>query len=232
MDSLYTHDHRHSLRIAARGALALTLAAWFALSACGSETDPDPDPPTISTIVPPASTGYVEARTSQIVTDGSGPSQVFDDFTFDENVTISEVGWQGIYCVQTPGSAAPAPTASSFTVSFYPDQAGRPNLAAPAHTSTYSVAQAGQTFEKNVSGLNCGTAANTTWPFYRYEVSLNTPFAATAGTKYWLSIQATTPSYAVYFGWRDGTAYNNLSLQLFDGTYTTYNIDRAYSLAP
>jgi len=224
--------HARSLRLAARGGLALTLAAWFALSACGSETEPEPEGPAVSTIVPPTSGGYVEARTSQIVTDGSGPSQVFDDFTFDEDVTIRDVDWQGIYCVQTPGAAAPAPTASSFTISIYPDQAGRPNLAAPAHTSTYSVAQAGQTFEKNVSGLTCGTAANTTWPFYLYSVTLSSPFTAEAGTKYWLSIQATTPSYAVYFGWRDGTVYNNLSLQLFDGTYTTYNIDRAYSLTP
>ena len=224
--------YARSLRLAARGGLALTLAAWFALSACGSETEPEPEGPAVSTIVPPTSGGYVEARTSQIVTDGSGPSQVFDDFTFDEDVTIRDVDWQGIYCVQTPGAAAPAPTASSFTISIYPDQAGRPNLAAPAHTSTYSVAQAGQTFEKNVSGLTCGTAANTTWPFSLYSATLSSPFTAEAGTKYWLSIQATTPSYAVYFGWRDGTVYNNLSLQLFDGTYTTYNIDRAYSLTP
>ena len=221
---------RHALRVAARGGLALTLAAWFALSACGSETEPEPEGPVVSTIVPPTTSGYVEARTSQIVTDGSGPSQVFDDFTFDESVTIHQVDWQGIYCVQTPGAGAPAPTASSFTISIYPDQAGRPNLAAPAHTSTYSVAQTDQTFEKNVSGLTCGTAANTTWPFYLYSVTLSSPFTAAAGTKYWLSIQATTPSYAVYFGWRDGRVYNNLSLQLFDGTYTTYDIDRAYSL--
>jgi hypothetical protein len=85
------------------------------------------------------------------------------------------------------------------------NRAGRPNPAA----------QAGQTFEKNVSGLTCGTAANTTWPFSLYSATLSSPFTAEAGTKYWLSIQATTPSYAVYFGWRDGTVYNNLSLQLF-----------------
>ena len=214
---------------------ALALVAWFAVTACGTEdnTGPDdeePDPVEQSNIVPPSNGGYVEARTSQIVTDGSPPSQVFDDFTLGNDGTIRTIGWQGIYCVQTPGAGAPAPTASSFTISIWSDLNGRPNTAAALHTSTYTVAQVGQTFEKNVSGLNCGTAANTTWPFYLYSATLSTPFQATGGTKYWLSIQATTPSYAVYFGWRDGTPLNNLSLQLFNGVYTTYNIDRAYSL--
>lgn len=211
------------------------LAALLLATACGGDSSeppppPPPDEPTRTTIVPPTSSGYVEARTSQIVTDGSPPSWVFDDFILDENTTIRSVGWQGIYCVQQPNAPAPSPTASSFTVTFYSDVSGRPNTAAPLQSSTYTVAQAGQVFQKTVSGLTCGTAANTTWPFYLYSVQLSTAFNATAGTKYWISVQATTPSYAVYFGWRDGTPDNNLSLQLFDGSYTTYPIDRAYSL--
>ena len=213
--------------------------AWSTLLllavACGgddgdSDPTPLPDDPDRSTLVPPTTSGFVEARTSQIVTDGSLPSTVFDDFTLTEDATITTVGWQGIYCVQQAGAAAPSPTASSFTIGLYADVAGRPNTAAPVQTSTYTVAQAGQTFEKNVSGLTCGTAANTTWPFYRYEVTLTTPFNITAGTKYWISIQATTPSYAVYWGWRDGTVDNSSSLQLFNGVYTPYPVDRAYSL--
>lgn len=129
-------------------------------------------------------------------------------------------------------AAAPAPTASSFTVSFYSDASGRPNTAAPLQRTTFALANVGQTFQKNVSGLLCGSAANTTWPFYRYSVTLTTPFTATAGTKYWISVQATTPSYSVYWGWRDGTVDNRMSLQLFQGVYTVYNVDRAYSLLP
>ncbi len=117
-------------------------------------------------------------------------------------------------------------------MSFYSDASGRPNTAAPLQTSTYTVAQAGQVFEKIVGGLTCGTAANTTWPFYRYSVALTMPFTAAAGTRYWVSVQANTPSYGVFWGWRDGVVENNLSLQLFRGVYTTYNVDRAYSLAP
>ncbi len=211
---------------------AIASLAVLVLSACSSShpTSPPASTPPHETTVPVTTSGYVEARTSQIVTDGSPPSQVFDDFTVSTTQTITTVGWQGIYCVQQVNSAAPAPTASAFTVSFYPDAGGRPNLPAILQTSTFTVAQTGQALEKTVSGLTCGTATPTTWPFYRYSVTLPTAFTATAGTKYWISIQATTPSYAVYFGWRDGTPNNNSSLQLFQGVYTTYNVDRAYSL--
>jgi hypothetical protein len=217
--------------------LAVATTVVLALPACKKNKNGMTAPVVIpttsrSTVVPTTTSGYVEARTSQIVTDGSPPSAVFDDFTLTGASTIRTVGWQGIYCVQQVNAAAPAPTASAFTVSFYADSSGRPRLGAPLQRTTYPLAQVGQTFEKNQSPLTCGTAAGTTWPFYRYSVTLTTPFAATANTKYWISVQATTPSYSVYWGWRDGTPDNSSSLQLFSGTYTTYAIDRAYSLDP
>lgn len=219
----------HRLPVSVALAATLLLAA-----ACGSDgnstPDPDPEEPNHTTIVPPTTSGYIEARTSQIVLDGSPPSYVFDDFILDAPASISTIAWQGIYCVQQPGAAAPNPTASGFTITIYSDNAGRPSMASPLHTSTYTVAQAGQVYEKTVNGLTCGTAPNTSWPFYRYSVTLSTPFAVSAGTKYWISIQATTPSYAVYYGWRDGRPDNAFSLQLYDGDYEEFNIDRAFSL--
>lgn len=228
-------SHRHSPLT--RPTLLTVAALALLLSACKGNNDGPAGPVVIpttsrSTVVPTSSAGFVEARTSQAVTNGGAPASVFDDFSLTGAATIRTLAWQGIYCVQQPNAAAPAPTASSFRVTFHADNAGRPNTAAPLQTSTYTLAQVGQTFDKNVSGLTCGTAANTTWPFYRYSVTLATPFVVTPNTKYWISIQAVTPSYDVYWGWRDGTADNNLSLQLFQGVYTTYPVDRAYSLAP
>ena len=105
-------------RSRSRLAPLFALTAILEVSACDDETnEPDPELPSRTTLVPASNSGYVEARTSQIVTDGSPPSYVFDEFNFDEDATISEVGWQGIYCVQTDGAGAPAPTASSFTIS-------------------------------------------------------------------------------------------------------------------
>lgn len=216
--------------------LGLVVGLAVTLSACGSDSsDPPPPPPegpTRTTLVPDGNSGYIEARTSMVVGDGSPASWVFDDFTLDADATIGTVAWQGIYCIQTVGSSAPTPTASGFTVSFYSDVSGRPAVGSPLQTSTYTLAESNQRFIRNVSGLTCGTATPTEWSFYNYEVDLDASFHATAGTKYWISVQANTPSYAVYFGWRDGTPDNLLSLQLYDGSYTVFDVDRAYSLAP
>jgi len=235
--STNSHDTARRARIHRQATRSTVAALSLILGACKgkeSPTQPTLPPPTTSrsTVVPTATVGYVEARTSQIVSNGAAPSAVFDDFTFTGASTIRTVSWQGIYCVQVANAGAPAPTATAFRVSFYTDVAGRPNLSTPIQSSTFTLAQVGQTFDKNVSGLTCGTAPNTTWPFYRYSTTLATPFVATAGTKYWISIQALTPSYDVFWGWRDGTPDNASSLQLFQGTYTTYLIDRAYGLTP
>jgi hypothetical protein len=229
---------RLSARRGANAARALLLAvACLGIPACKGKKDGPTAPVVVPTtsrasLAPVASSGYVEARTSQIVSNGALPGQVFDDFTFTGASTIRTASWQGIYCVQSVGSAAPAPTATAFKVSFYADSSGRPRLGTPLSSTTYTLAQSGQTFEKNQGGLTCGTAANTNWSFYKYTVTLSTPFVATVNTKYWFSVQALTPSYDVYFGWRDGIVDNSSSLQLFSGTYTAFGFDRAFSLTP
>jgi hypothetical protein len=212
-----------------RPAILLALATAATLAACGKDSNEVPNPVSVSTLKDIVNADNIEARTSQIVTDGSGPSQVFDDVTFDEDGTFTKVGWQGAYCVQATGSAAPDPTATGFTVSLYPDNAGKPDLAHPVVTHAFALADAHQTFVDTWDGLSGGTAPNTTWSLYQYSATLPTPVTVTGGTRYWLSVQATTPSYAVYFGWTDGTPVNSSSLQLFDGTYTTFPVDRAYS---
>jgi hypothetical protein len=104
-----------------------------------------------NSLVPASNTGIIEARTSQIYANGSLPALVTDDFTFTGASNITKVGWQGIYCVQTPGAAAPAPTATGFTITFYADNAGRPNVAAPLQTQTFTLPQVNpDTFLSNV----------------------------------------------------------------------------------
>ncbi|MCC7055304.1 MAG: hypothetical protein IT355_18675 [Gemmatimonadaceae bacterium] len=211
--------------------LLLSLVACSKKS--GGPTAPVGNQKTSFTTLNPVGSGTnIEARTSQIVTNGAPPAQLFDDFSFTGGSTIRTVGWQGIYCVQAANAAAPAPTASAFTVAFYPDASGRPNIAAPIQVTTLTLAQANQVFDRNVSNLSCGSATNVTYAFYSYSATLATPFVAAAGVKYWMSVQATTPSYDVYWGWRNGTTDNSLSVQLFTGAFTTYPADRAYSLTP
>jgi hypothetical protein len=41
-----------------------------------------------------------------------------------------------------------------------------------------------------------------------------------------------TPSFDVFWGWRDGTPDNRSSVQSFNGQFTAYAVDRAYALVP
>jgi hypothetical protein len=232
------------------GQLGLQFAMLATLAACGGGGDDPPvaappaNPPVASP--PPApqalrsslvaggsNADLIEARTSQAPTGaGFAPSTVYDDFRLTSAASISSVGWQGIYCVQAAGSSAPSPTASQFVVTLYPDLAGRPDLAAPLATTTVSAANAGQTFERNVAALSCGSANNTTWALYDYQVTLPAPVAVAANTTYWLSVQAITPNYDVYWGWRAGSADNGLALLRFLGNYDVLTYDRSFALLP
>lgn len=213
-------------------ALPVLVLALAACSKKSSPTGPTITQKTTHSSLNPASSTSFEARTSQIVTNGASPAQLFDDVTFTGATTIRTVSWQGVYCVQANNAPAPSPTATSFVLGIYPDASGRPNTAAPLQTVTLTLAQANQVFDKNVGNATCGSATNVTYAFYNYSATLPTAFTATPGVKYWVSVQAVTPSYGVYWGWRNGVVDNSLSIQLFEGNWTTYAFDRAYALNP
>lgn len=223
--------------------LCAVLVTMAGLVACGGDKSPaaptpapapaPPAPTARSTQNPLGSATNVEARTSQI-TPATGPNvptaQVFDDFVFTAGANIRSVAWQGIYCVETVNAPAPAATASAFIVAFYADQGGQPNRQAPLFSATIPIAQASETLDRTQANLNCGTTP-TTWAFYSYSVTLPNTFGAAANTRYWLSVQAVTPSFQTFWGWRDGTVDNRTSLQVANGSLLTFPIDRAYSLA-
>jgi hypothetical protein len=230
-----------SSRRRARSLCALLLAAT-SLTACGG--DQNPTAPTPAPTPPPAPTSRttqnplgsatnVEARTSQVIPQ-TGPNvptaQVFDDFTFTAGASIRTVAWQGIYCVETANAPAPPPTASAFVVTFYADQSGQPNRQSPLFSTTVPIAQANETLDRTQASLNCGTTP-TTWAFYSYSMTLPNTFGAAPNTRYWLSVQAVTPSFQTFWGWRDGTPDNRTSLQLVNGNIVTWPVDRAYSLS-
>ena len=200
----------------------------MALAGCGGEGEPN-DAPYHSSLVPVSSEGFREVVPSQNPGDGQGWSFALDDFILDEDATVTSVAWQGAWCLQQPGSSAPEPNATHFSVRFYPDDEGGPNDLAPIQSATYPVAATNQTFEKSVPSLVCGTTLDTEFAYYRYQVDLASPVTLSAGTTYWIGIQAESPSAVINFGWRDGTTGNGLSLQVADGI-TTHHRDRAFSL--
>lgn len=210
----------------------------MALPACkGKDSSTGPAPITSRAGLIPANTDRVlDYAGSQIA--GANQGQMFDDFTFTGAGSIRTVAWQGAYCVPVTNSPAPTPTATAFRVSFYADAGGRPVLATPLSQVTYPLAQVAETLDRTLSGLTCvdgsgRSGTNVTFGAYRYQVTLTTPFAAAANTKYWFMVQAITPSFVTLWGWRDGVADNNVSLRYSNGTFLgTSTFDRAFSLTP
>ena len=222
----------NTLRAAALAGLTTLLAACGGGGGDDADTPPVVAQPVLSTLNAAGSGGSYEARTSMAPSNGADASSMFDDFQPTAAVSIASVKWQGIYCVQAANAAAPAATATEFVVSFHADDAGRPVTSSALLQARFTPTQAAQTPDRQVAGLSCGTAASTTWSLYDYSVTLPTPFAAAAGTRYWVRVQAVTPSYDVYWGWRSGTTANAQSLMLFMGAYDTFTLDRALRLAP
>jgi hypothetical protein len=234
---------KYARRVRGRSAGSLCVAAAVAVSlvACGggskSPTSPTPTPPvappvptTKTTENPLGSSNNVEARTSQAPPAGVGSgATVFDDFTFTGGAQIRRVSWQGIYCREVANAPAPGPTATGFVIAFYADQAGRPNTASPLYQVTVPLSGVSETLDRTQANLNCG-GIPTTWAFYSYSTVLPSVFGADPGRTYWLSIQAQVPAQQPFWGWRDGIVDNRNSLQLFQGTFTAFPVDRAYGI--
>ena len=138
------------------------------------------------------------------------------------------------------GAVTPAPNAISFRIgfyldrlefpAFYPDQT-IPSSQVPLQGDNYSVAQAREQFDHVAPSPLCGGGRGVA--LYRYAVRLATPVEVIAGRRYWLSIQADTPSTGITWGWRVGTQDNSSSAYVLNGLTTTrFGTDLAFSLSP
>ncbi len=132
---------------------------------------------------------------------------MYDNFTLGTTSNINQVDWTGGYFNGSPA------TITQFTVSFYADSAGAPGglLATEAFPGN-----AGETILSS--------------PIYTYEVLLSSPFLATAGTQYWLSVVPDI-GFPPQWGWASGTGGDGLSYQNFFGTLGTQEADMAFTLA-
>ncbi len=214
------------------------VAAGLGASACKKSSPttptPTPTPPVFTTSNPTGSTANLDARTSMKTPADSG-TFMYDDFVSTAAATITKLTWQGIYCAEVLNRAAPAATATTFEVGFYPDSGNNPNRTSPIQLGVYPVARVAETRGTD-RVLNCGTTS-TGWSFYDYTLTLDTPFQAAAGVRYWLSIQARVPYLQannndfIFWGWRNGVQNNARSIQFSAaGVATEHALDRAYSL--
>lgn len=235
------HPFRSSHRPLAASVCLMLIVATAALAGTGckkksSPVAPTPQPPEklVDTNNAPASTANMDARTSMRTPANSG-TITFDDFVSAEGVVITGLTWQGIYCKVVENAPPSSPVATGFQIGFYPDAANNPNNVAPLVSTVYPIARVAETLEQTRTGI-C-TPVSTSIAVYKYHVTLDTPFTAAPGVRYWLGIQAqvdelqaNNPDF-VFWGWRNGTSYNNRSVQInAAGSRTEYSTDRAFSI--
>jgi len=180
---------------------------------------------------PPGATGQLEAQTSLLpAADGARPTAVFDDFAVDSDATVRTLSWHGIYCIDEEGAPSPEPTATGFVVTIHPDEDGQPLVGSPLWTEDFGADVVDQTFVDTQPDVGC-SINRSTWDLYQYEATAGSPFEAEAGVTYWLSVQAKTPSYEVYWGWRGATPEPAGSFQLFNEEMRPLGFNRAFTLS-
>ncbi|MEP7134638.1 MAG: hypothetical protein ABI904_06870 [Chloroflexota bacterium] len=117
---------------------------------------------------------------SRLDPDGSDNDQyIWDNFTLPSNGTITEIDWFGVYDPARSGAGGPV---LDFSISIYPSAAANtePGVANPPLAHYQTGGNAGETSIGTVGGN----------ALYVYSFSLPTSFAASAGVKYWVQIEA------------------------------------------
>ena len=154
-------------------------------------------------------------------------NMAFDNFTLASASTVLNVSWQGQYRPTNNGGLEPAPTATDFLVEFWSDSGGVPGVV--LSSAMYTVAQ---TNETRIGSALFGPVAGVTSTAGIYSYSLNiTPFAAAAGTQYWLMIQAQTGSTNnPAWGWLSGGVGGSTYQVLTNGTAGFTNGNRTFAL--
>lgn len=95
-----------------------------------------------------------------------------DDFVLVSNTIVTGVEWSGVYAFfNTP------PASDSFTIEIYSDSAGAPDSLLSSTVVGASATRTDSGFDEPTFGFD----------IYEYSASI-TPFSATAGTTYWVSI--------------------------------------------
>jgi hypothetical protein len=173
---------------------------------------------------------------------GSVYSAPFDDFTPNRTANIGSVTWQGYYCnTAFTGNEIPDPVATAFVIRIAPNEAGanRPAFGTFGATQTTgtiqvsTVAAAAVTqrleFTRQDAGCNARNEGDPA-AYYDFSANLPSPYAVTAGTRYWMSIHAVLPAGRVAWHWRFGRQDNSFSIFWIEGTLTTFFADRAFAL--
>lgn len=157
--------------------------------------------------------------------DGSDNDQyVWDNFTLPADATITEVHWFGTYDPMRFGAGGPV---LDFTVRIFPSTVSglEPAVANPPLVQYQTGGNAGETSSGAVAGAT----------LYDYQFKLPTPFAASAGVKYWVQIEAfqqgSQPDWCLVTGTGgDGNHFRKTSGAGGDSLYRAYPGDVVFYL--
>jgi len=138
-------------------------------------------------------------------------AKAYDNFTLSTASSVTSLGWTGSYFAGSAGGI------SGFLVEIWADNAGAPGASLLSATIS---GNAGETSLDNDSNGD---------PAYAYSATLATPFAAAAGTAYWLSIQPTLAGSSQW-GWENGSGGDGAAYQVFGGSPAAITNDLAFSL--
>ncbi|HWY88990.1 MAG TPA: hypothetical protein VNX28_19910 [Gemmataceae bacterium] len=144
---------------------------------------------------------YSQNDTGGATTPANGTT--YDNFTLGTTSTVRNVSWVGGFLPTIVNN-----TITSFTLTFYSDNSGAPGTALTTNTIS---GNANQSF--------VGRDALQDY-VYSYSANLPTPFVATSGTHYWLSVVANLNAGGTFqWGWEnsggasdpgDGVGYQSL----------------------
>jgi hypothetical protein len=178
----------------------------------------------------PTVTPVPSVRTSQDQPGGGIEFQTFDSFSFLTATSVTGIDWQGAYLnpFVLNGAFAPPANSSAFVVEFHADASGPGAVLA---SQSFSPAAANETFvrqEPFALDPNLGLA------IYNYSVSWAPSFVAAAGTTYWLSVYAISPTPSpeqAQWGWVGGMGGNGaFQLPPPPPLGNPVNFDRAFDL--
>ncbi len=161
-----------------------------------------------------------------------GDAYVWDDFTLASTAGITRVTWRGGYT--NPSSGAGKSPVFDFTVAIYRSIGGgsQPDILFGPLVSYDLGTNAGETSAGTFGGVQ----------MFDYAFDLPAAFVATAGTKYWLQIEASQGLTPLYYwppdwGFAVGTGPNNSHFRAITGgtagggtLYQTVSGDAAFAL--
>lgn len=150
-------------------------------------------------------------------------SMSLDDFTSPTIGSLRVLRWLGVYCEALHQNLRlPNGGADSFYIAIYSDRGEVMDFNLPALSAgTYTLAQVHERFVQSANYW-CGNQSQpVSAAFYEYSLTLTQPVPVTAGTRYWVGIQALigdSPSAVfgdpqcdrcVIWAWRGGSVSTN-----------------------